>query len=394
MRHQAHPDERARQTRTRNTQPAIHNRLRIPLSTGAHDTTPNSGGNSATDQSDDGNSTADTGFWSNRRVLVTGAAGFTGRHVVAALLDAGAQVTAVVRPNGSTASFDEQVQQLAVDIRDPDACEQLLQTSAPNIDTIFHVAAVFRTVGVSREELFESHVTATENLIHSASRSGLRRFLHVSTIGVQGPNPPANASEEAAANPADDYQITKYQGEQAALKLGAEVDVPVTVVRPCAIYGAGDDRFLKIIRPISRKRFTMIGTGNGRFHLVHVKDLAHGMLQAAKSQGAIGEIITLGGEEIPTLREFVEMIASKTGGGTLPIKVPYQLVYAAGYVCEKLCRLINVEPPLHRRRVKFFGSDRSFDLTRARELAEYQPQVTLAQGVGGLVDWHKQRGDI
>ena len=333
-------------------------------------------------------------FWVGRRVLVTGAAGFTGRHVVAELLDAGAQVTAVVRPNGSTATFDERVKLLAVDIRDSAACDQLLTTSAPETDTIFHVAAVFRTVGVSRESLYKSHVTATENLIRSGARNKLRRFLHVSTIGVQGPNPPENATEDAPAEPNDDYQTTKYQGEVAALKLGPELDVPVTVVRPCAIYGAGDDRFLKIIGPISRNRFTMIGPGHGRFHLVHVKDLARGMLQAAAALQTRSEVVTLGGEEIPTLREFVQLIAQKTDGGILPIRIPYQAVYAAGYVCEKLCGLVGIEPPLHRRRVKFFGSDRSFDLSRARELADYRPSVTLAEGVGGLVAWHKERGDI
>ena len=156
-------------------------------------------------------------FWLDRRVLVTGAAGFTGRHVVAELLNAGAQVTAVVRPNGSTATFDERVKLIAVDIRDPAACETLLNETTPETDTIFHVAAVFRTVGVSRKSLYESHVTATENLIRSGARNKLRRFLHVSTIGVQGPNPPDLATEDAPADPNDDYQTTKYEGELAAV---------------------------------------------------------------------------------------------------------------------------------------------------------------------------------
>ena len=264
-------------------------------------------------------------FWANRRVLVTGAAGFTGRQVVATLVAAGAEVIALVRPNGSTANFAPTVTQIALDIRDAAACDQLLLEKHPNIDTIFHVAAVFRTVGVTREALFESHVTATENLIRSGKRAGLRRFLHVSTIGVQGPNPPVNATETDPANPADDYQVTKYQGELAALKLGQEIDLPVTVVRPCAIYGAGDDRFLKIIRPIARGRFTMIGSGEGRFHLVHVEDLAHGMLQAAAAHTTPNQVITLGSAEIPTLRQFVDLIAAKTGGGTLPIRIPYSL---------------------------------------------------------------------
>ena len=279
----------------------------------------------------------------------------------------------------------------SADLRDAAACDALLAAGA---DTIFHVAAVFRTVGVSRESLFESHVSATQHLLRAGQRGGLRRFVHVSTIGVQGPNPPPDATEEAAAAPADDYQITKYEGERAALELGQSLGIETVVVRPCAIYGAGDDRFLKIIRPISKGRFTMIGAGAGRFHLVHVDDLVRGIMLAGHAPDAPGRVITLGGEEIPTLRDFVALIGELTGGGNLPVRVPYSLVYFAGYLCEKLCGIVGVEPPLHRRRVKFFGSDRSFDLSRARTVLGYVPSVTLADGVGGLVRWHRQRGDI
>ncbi len=323
--------------------------------------------------------------------MVTGAAGFTGRHLVAALAAAGALVCAVLRPGGSTAEFSAGVEVGFADLRDAQACDALLQAGA---DTIFHVAAVFRTVGVSRESLFESHVGATQNLLRAGQRAGIRRFVHVSTIGVQGPNPPPNATEEAPAAPADDYQITKYEGEQAALKLGQSLGIEIVVVRPCAIYGAGDDRFLKIIRPISKGRFTMIGAGAGHFHLVHVDDLVRGIMLAGLAPEAPDQVITLGSEDVPTLRSFVALIGELTGGGNLPVTVPYSLVYAAGYLCEKLCGLIGVEPPLHRRRVKFFGSDRSFDLSRAKALLGYEPSVTLAEGVGGLVRWHRERGDI
>jgi len=330
---------------------------------------------------------------------VTGAAGFTGRHTVAQLASLGAQVIAVIRPGGTPAEFAQSnVTTVVADLRDDAASTALFekpsgQTSAA-IDTVFHVAAVFRTVGVSLESLRESHVGATQTLLEAAHSAGVRRFLHVSTIGVQGPNPPPNATEDDAVAPADDYQTTKLEGERVALSFGKQSGLPVTVVRPCAIYGAGDDRFLKIIRPISGSRFTMIGQGTGRFHLVHVEDLVRGMLQAAEAEAAVGEVLTLGGGAVPTLAEFVRMIATHTGGGTLGVTVPYSAVYAAGYLCEKLCGLLGIEPPLHRRRVKFFGSDRSFDLSRARALIGYEPQVSLSDGVAGLVEWHRQQGDI
>lgn len=337
-----------------------------------------------------------TDHWSGRRVVVTGAAGFTGRHLVAALAAAGADVCAVLRPGGSTAEFapgvdGRKVDVVHADLRDAAACKTLMQSGT---DTIFHVAAVFRTVGVSRESLHESHVTATQYLLRAGHEASVRRFVHVSTIGVQGPNPPPNATEEAPASPNDDYQITKYDGEQAALELGKTLGLPTVVVRPCAIYGAGDDRFLKIIRPISKGRFTMIGPGDGAFHLVHVEDLVRGIMLAGLAGEAPGHIITLGGEEIPSLHDFVALIGEFTNGGNLPVRVPYSLVYAAGFLCEKLCGLIGVEPPLHRRRVKFFGSNRSFDLSRAKKLLGYAPSVSLAEGVGGLVRWHRERGDI
>jgi len=331
-------------------------------------------------------------------VLVTGAAGFTGRNLVTALVRAGARVHAVMRPGGSQAQFSDAVSVHLADLRNPRAAAKLFaevqERDGSPVDTLFHVAAVFRTVGVSREALFESHVTATDYLLKASQEASIRRFLHVSTIGVQGPNPPPNATESDEAKPADDYQETKLAGEQAALAFGADHSLPVTVVRPCAIYGAGDDRFLKIIGPISRGRFPFIGSGSGFLHLVHVEDLARGMMLAAKSNRTKGEILTVGGAEIPTLREFVALIAKHTEGGVLPIKIPYSMVYAAGFVCEKLCALIGAEPPLHRRRVKFFASNRSFDLTRARELADYDPSVSLEVGVSGLVAWHRQRGDI
>ncbi len=331
-------------------------------------------------------------------MLVTGSAGFAGRNLVTALVRSGAKVHAVMRPDGSRAQFSDAVCVHLADLRNPRAVTKLFadvhERDGSAVDTVFHVAAVFRTVGVSRESLFESHVSTTEHLLNASEAASVRRFLHVSTIGVQGPNPPRNAAEDSQTNPADDYQETKLEGEQAALAFGAQHNLSVTVVRPCGIYGAGDDRFLKIIRPISRGRFPFIGRGDGLFHLVHVEDLACGMMLAAQSDRTEGEVLTLGGAEVPTLREFVELVAEQTDGGLLPIVVPYSLVYAAGFVCEKLCALFGVEPPLHRRRVKFFGSDRSFDLTRARELAGYDPSVSLEAGVAGLVDWHRQRGDI
>ena len=334
--------------------------------------------------------TTSSSFWKDRKVLVTGAGGFTGRNLCDRLSDEGAHVVAFLRKNGSTPKLKSGTDVFTGDLTDRADCER----AAEGVDTIFHVAAQFRAVNVTDDDLKRVHVDATEHLIHAAKKSGCRRFVHTSTIGVHGSIKNGPGDEDTEFAPGDTYQSTKLEGELRGIALAKEIGVDLAVVRPCAIYGPGDRRFVKLVKPIKKRRFVMIGSGEARYHFVHIDDLVAGYLLAGEKDTAVGQTFLIGGEEAPTLNEIAAEIATILNVPAPKLKVPLAPVYAAGWLCERAAALLNVEPILHRRRIKFFTNNRDFSIAKAKQLLGYQPQVDLRTGLSELIECYRQEGLI
>lgn len=324
------------------------------------------------------------------RALVTGATGFTGSNLCRRLVADGEDVVAWVRPTSDTGPL----RALAVECREIDICDAgAVRAAMPGIDTVYHIAAAFRVEHVDAEEFHRVNVGATRNLLAAARDHGVRRFVHCSTVGVQGDIDDPPAAEQYRYAPGDHYQESKMEGELAALE-HARAGQPVSVVRPAGIYGPGDLRFLKLFRPISRGRFVMIGSGEVLYHLTYVDDLVDGIVRAGRRPEAIGEVFTLAGPRITTLRELVDAIAAAVGAKPPWLRLPYAPVYAASVVCERLCKLIGVSPPLYPRRVEFFEKDRAFDISKARRLLGYDPQIDLDEGLRRTAAWYREQGLI
>ncbi|MGD8328603.1 MAG: NAD-dependent epimerase/dehydratase family protein [Acidobacteriota bacterium] len=322
--------------------------------------------------------------------LVTGATGFTGSNLCRRLVDDGERVVAWVRDTSETGLLDALgVECRRVDICDPDAVRDALR----DFDTVYHIAAAFRVEHVNSDVFQRVNVEATGNILAAAREDGVRRFVHCSTVGVQGGinNPPA--TEEYPYDPGDHYQESKLQGELLALEASAD-GLPLTVVRPAGIYGPGDMRFLKLFRSISRRRFVMIGSGEVLYHLTYIDDLVDGIVRAGRRPEAVGEVFTLAGPRVTTLRELVDGIADAVGVRRLRLRLPYAPVHAAAVACEKACKLIGMAPPLYPRRVEFFVKDRAFDISKARRLLGYDPQVDVDEGLHRTAEWYRQQGLI
>lgn len=325
-------------------------------------------------------------FWKSRNVIVTGAAGFTGYNLACKLQELGANVRAFVRAGGRDRVFPEAIEVYYGDLTNTDDCTR----ACDGIDTVFHVAAVFRRVKGGRAEVEAVHVGATEDLIRAANKHGCRRFVHTSTMGVHGHVEQGPGDENSPFSPGDDYQETKVEGELKALQLGGELGVPVTVVRPCGIYGPGDTRFLKIIRPIKKGQFVMIGSGEVHYHFVYIDDLIQGYLLAGEKEDAIGESFLIGGDESPTLNELVKLIAEILGVKPPRWRIPVAPIYYAGWICEILCKPLRIEPILHRRRVAFFTKNRDFKIDKAQRVLGYVSQTSLREGFRRMIDWYRQ----
>lgn len=324
-----------------------------------------------------------------RRVVITGAGGFVGRRLARALSEKGKKIRVLLRDGAGDGFFKKLKAEIYTgDIRDPEVVDWLMDGA----EGVFHLASIVRRAGIPDREFWETHVTATMRLLEAAKKNGTKKFVHCSTIGVLGhvENPPVD--ETAPYNTEDIYQITKAEGEKAALEANGKSGLNVTVVRPAAIYGPGDRRMLKLFKYIAAGRFRMIGSGETLIHPVYVDDLVDGMMQAYEAEKSAGRVYILAGERYVTLNEWTSIIA-REAGVILPVAhIPYLPMKLAAVLCEALCKPFGVEPPLFRRRVDFFIKSRAFSIERARDELGYNPRVDLAEGARRTLSWYRERG--
>jgi nucleoside-diphosphate-sugar epimerase len=325
----------------------------------------------------------------SRKVLVTGANGFTGSYLCKRLLQRGDQVRALVRRKSNLSLLkDVDVEYFYADISNGEP----LDAAAKGVDVVFHIAALYRTEGVPKRVFYEVNVDGTERLLKAAKAAGVSRFVHCSTVGVQGEikNPPA--TEQAPFNPGDHYQLSKMEGELLARRFFRERQLPGTVVRPVGIYGPGDSRFFKLFNFIQNGKFRMIGDGKVLYHMTYVEDLVEGIILAGEKDEALDEVFTIGGDEYVTLADLVDRISKILGKPVSQKSIPVWPVWVAGLVLEMICRPLRINPPLHRRRLDFFIKDRAFDISKAKKLLGYQPKVKLDEGLRRTAQWYAEQG--
>jgi len=324
--------------------------------------------------------------------LVTGANGFTGSYLTKHLLQKGYQVRALVRKTADLSA----IKNLPIEIKFADlTTDSSFDEILKDIDVVFHVAAAYRVENVPKKYFWDVNVEGTKKLLEASKRAEVKRFVHCSTVGVQGDikNPPAK--EEDPYSPGDYYQESKVEGEKLALEFFKKENLPGSVVRPVGIYGPGDSRFLKLFKFINNGKFRMIGNGKVLYHLTFVEDLVSGIALAGEKDTALGEVFTIGGEGYLTLSDLVTKIA-KALNKPLPskMKIPVWPVWFAGLLCEIICKPFGITPPIYRRRVDFFVKDRAFDISKAKKLLGYQPKVSLEEGLKNTADWYKDKGWI
>ena len=309
------------------------------------------------------------------KALVTGAGGFLGSRLAARLVREGAQVRMLVHGRARGQSLPD-AEILEGDVRDPEA----MRRAVAGMDTVFHLASVYRAQCTPNAIHHAVHVTGTLNLLEASRQAGIARFVHCSTVGVHGhvQNPPA--TETAPFAPRDVYQRTKLEGELLAMGYFRERGLPVTVIRPTAIYGPGDDRLRKLYRLATINPVLILGSGKICYQMIHVDDLVEAFLLAAAKKEAVGEAFIAGGGECLHLNELLKLIARLAGKEPHLVHLPLRPFQWAGSLVETVCKPLNIPAPLSRRRVDFFNHNRCFNCDKARTVLGFTPRITLEEG--------------
>jgi dihydroflavonol-4-reductase len=271
--------------------------------------------------------------------LVTGASGFVGWHVARLLLERGHRVRALVRPASSVPELD--VEPIHGDLRNPDS----LARAVAGCGLVFHVAADYRLWSKNPNELYQSNVEGTRNMLSAAQAAGVERFVYTSTVGCIGV-PDTGIGDESQPVSLDemagDYKRSKFMAEQVACDF-ARRGFPVMIVNPTAPMGDRDFKptptgqivldFLRGAMP------AYIDTG---LNVVSVRDVALGHLLACE-RGSSGERYILGSENM-TLGRILRELASITGRKAPTVELPYFVAYTAGVVTTAWARLTGTPP--------------------------------------------------
>lgn len=320
-------------------------------------------------------------------VLVTGAAGFLGSHLVELLLEGGESPRVLVRPGeDATALTGGDVDVHCGDLADPAA----LAAAARGVDTVLHCAARTGPWGPAGE--YERvNVRGLETLVRTVLAAGVRRLVHVSSITVHG-NDVRGAADESAPlrgerNP---YSRSKVAGERLLERMIREQAAPVTIVRPGWIYGPRDSAsFARLAEKVASGRMALLGDGSNHLPLIYVRDVARGIVLAAEAEQAVGRSYVLVNDEPVTQRAFLDAIAAELGVPAPKRRFPYRPALAAGATAEVLGRLgrRREPPPVMRYGLQLLGGENRFLIARAREELGFDPVVDLAEGVRRTIAW-------
>jgi nucleoside-diphosphate-sugar epimerase len=326
-------------------------------------------------------------------VLVTGATGLLGSHLIDLLTEQGERPRALVRPGESPdgpAGAGAEV--CWGDLRDRSAIDAALV----GVECVLHCAA--RTGPWGPEAEYESvNVRGLETLVNAARAAGVRRIVHVSSITVHGNDVRGVADETAPfqveSNP---YSRSKVAGERLLARMIEEQGAPVTIVRPGWIYGPRDaasfGRFAAMIRA---GRMIMIGSGENHVPLIYVRDAAEGVRLAGEADQASGRTYLLVNDEPVTQRSYLSAIAAELGAPVPKRHIPYRLALLLGSAAEGAARATRRQqaPPLTRYGIQLLGGENQFVITRARQELGFAPQVGVAEGVRRAAAWYRDTLD-
>jgi nucleoside-diphosphate-sugar epimerase len=322
------------------------------------------------------------------RVLVTGAGGFIGSHLVDDQLARGREVTALdlTLDRLDHRVGDSKCNLVQGDIRDA----ALLESIVPGQDVVFHLASAHLEVNKSEAYFEEVNVEAVGKFIDICRKNQVGRFVHCSSVGVFGSLERLPATESTECNPDIAYERTKLAGEDVVRRTAGNLDY--VILRPAWVYGPRCNRTLKLLQAIKRKKFIKVGHRKTYRHPIFISDMLAAFESAAAVPEASGQTLIIGADEAVLLDELIEEVQKAVGLRVRPVTVPLVVMYPACLAAEVVWGIIGKEPPFSRRSLKFFTESSAFDISKAREILQFSPKIGLAEGLAVTADAFTSQG--
>jgi nucleoside-diphosphate-sugar epimerase len=305
----------------------------------------------------------------NKPILLTGASGFVGSALAAALVAQGASVRCAVRSPLEIAGA-EMVTVPALD-------EQTLwKHCLEGIDTVIHCAGRAHVMhdlyADPLPEYRHINVEATLNLAHQAVAAGVKRFIFISTVKVNGEQTMKGRpfTEKDAPMPQNPYAVSKYEAEQALLKLATASNLEVVIIRSPLIYGAGvKANFLSLLRLVQLGVPLPLGAIENKRSFVYLENLHSLIMRCIEHPNAANQIFFVSDDQDLSTPELLRSCAAAMGVGAHLISVPESW-------CMMSASWLGHEDVIHR-----LCDSLQVDISKAKKLLEWEPPISVQMGL-------------
>lgn len=322
-----------------------------------------------------------------RRALITGASGFIGSHIARAFAERGFEVTATGRSAARLQQHEHYARCAPLDLAADD-----LAGLTNGIDTIVHCAALSSPWGRLRE-FRRANVEATRRLLEAAERSGVRRFVHISSPSIYFRLAHQfNVEEHFRASKAiNAYAQTKWEAEQVVAASQAR-GLSTIVLRPRAVFGEEDTTIMpRVLRIARRGAFPLFGDGRAQIDTTYVGNVVDAAWRAAHAPDTLPTRCFNITDGAPmSVRDLLEGIFRALDWRVRLVRVPTPVALAAAGVAEFLARItpMQPEPRLTRYGVGVLAYSQTLDISAARQHLGYRPAFTTTQGIARYAQWY------
>lgn len=326
--------------------------------------------------------------------LVTGACGFVGSHLVDVLASRGLSVRAtdLHNVNRKYIPSSDNVEFFPADLTQPEGLPTILQ----GVTKIFHPAGIFR-FGAPTKLLFKVNVEGTTNLLSAAlSEESVSHIVNWSTAMVYGTLIQTPADEKHPIHPEDSYSESKWVQEQIALSFFQENGLPVSIIRPTAIYGPrsfyGTSKALLAL--VKGKIFGIPGDGKTIQHHVHVDDVVRAAIFLSSKTDSVGEIYNVADDVPISIEESFRIVSELIDKKPPKLHFSKWLVYLYGYLDRFWNKLTRKTSLYEKTSLKLIFSDHIFDTTKLKSLGFQYTVPSFETGIEETLKWYKKHGYV
>ncbi|TAL25672.1 MAG: NAD(P)-dependent oxidoreductase [Nitrospirae bacterium] len=315
------------------------------------------------------------------RAFVTGATGFIGSHLVEELLRRGYSVTCLVRKTSNL----HWIEGLDINLVYGDCTEkESLLKAVTGFDYIFHLAGL--TKAKKDEDFFSVNTAGTENLIQAVAEknSNIKRFVYLSSLAATGPcYDGAPVNEDVEPRPVSAYGKSKLEAERIILR--HKDIIPLTIIRPPAVYGPRDKDMYIFFRMLKKGIFLHWGTCY--YSLLYVDDLVRGTIISSENNAAEGKIYHISDGRIYSNDEIAEAISSAVGTKPVRLRIPRIIMPLFAGIGQRLGGKSNI---INRDKMKELKhSCWTCDSSRAKDEFGFIPKIGIREGVKWTADWYR-----